>query len=118
MRAVYDARGINIFEQGAEEALLRSTQTNGQLITRSFDDRTRSLWKREQSSKDWGIPDENESMNLITDSQREKARSNSSDLNMSKLRAINAGAVQPRLPRCLSNFYVLTKSEESLQVSE
>jgi hypothetical protein len=42
------------------------TQTNGQLVARSFDDRTRSLWKREQSSKDWGIPDENEPMDLIT----------------------------------------------------
>ncbi|KAJ7827548.1 hypothetical protein B0H13DRAFT_1917585 [Mycena leptocephala] len=63
---VYDARGINLFEQGAEEALLVSTKTNGQLVTRSFDDLTRSLWKREQSSKDWGIPDENEPMNLIT----------------------------------------------------
>ena len=66
MRTVYDARGINVFEQGAEGALLVSTQTNGQLVTRSFDDRTRSLWKREQSSKDWGIPDDNEPMNLIT----------------------------------------------------
>ncbi|KAJ7939853.1 hypothetical protein B0H13DRAFT_1850060 [Mycena leptocephala] len=63
---VYDARGINVFEEGAEGALLVSTQTNGQLVTRSFDDRTRSLWKREQSSKDWGIPDDNEPMNLIT----------------------------------------------------
>lgn len=66
MRTVYDARGINVFEQGAEGALLVSTQTNGQVVTRSFDDRTRSLWKREQSSKDWGIPEENEPMNLIT----------------------------------------------------